>query len=85
MKQEKERKREFAQKEKELDKIKRGVLYIKPVLERYEEKKIAFETEEIRYLEICKRQKVQKQNTGKLRQEQKEAEQNKRKYEKISV
>ena len=83
LKQEKERKREFAQKEKELDKIKRGVLYIKPVLERYEAKKIAFETEEIRYLEICKRQKVQKQNTGKLRQEQKEAEQNKRKYEKI--
>ena len=33
LKQEKERKREFAQKEKELDKIKRGVLYIKPVLE----------------------------------------------------
>ena len=39
MKREKERKREFAQKEKELDKRKRGALYIKPVLERYEEKK----------------------------------------------
>ena len=58
MKQEKERKREFAQKEKELDKIKRGVLYIKPVLERYEAKKIACETEENWYLEICKSQKV---------------------------
>ena len=85
MKREKERKREFAQKEKGLDKRKRGALYIKPVLERYEEKKTALETGEIRYREICGRQKAQKQNTGKLRQEQKEAEQNKRKYGKNTV
>ena len=83
LKKEKEKKREFSQKERELEKIKKAVLYIKPVLDRYEEKKTALKTEEDSYREICARQKEQKQNTGKLRQEQKEAEQNERKYEKI--
>ena len=83
LKKERERKQEFAQKEKELEQIKKSVLYVKPILVKYEEKKAALEKENIRYQEICERQKEQKQNTGRLKKEQKEAEQNERKYEKI--
>ena len=83
LKKERERKQEFAQKEKELEQIKKSVLYVKPILVKYEEKKTALEKENIRYQEICERQKEQKQNTGRLKKEQKEAEQNERKYEKI--
>lgn len=83
LKKERERKQEFAQKEKELEQIKKSVLYVKPILAKYEEKKTALEKENIRYQEICERQKEQKQNTGRLKKEQKEAEQNERKYEKI--
>lgn len=83
LKKERERKQEFAQKEKELEQIKKSVLYVKPILVKYEEKKAALEKENIRYQEICERQKEQKQNTGRLKKEQKEAEQNERKNEKI--
>lgn len=83
LKKERERKQEFAQKEKELEQIKKSVLYVKPILVKYEEKKTALEKENIRYQEICERQKEQKQNTGRLKKEQKEAEQNERKNEKI--
>lgn len=83
LKKERERKQEFAKKEKELEQIKKSVLYVKPILVKYEEKKTALEKENIRYQEICGRQKEQKQNTGRLKKEQKEAEQNERKYEKI--
>lgn len=83
LKKERERKQEFAQKEKELEQIKKSVLYVKPILVKYEEKKTALEKENIRYQEICERQKEQKQNTGRFKKEQKEAEQNERKNEKI--